>query len=94
MHQLCVLLGYGADAICPYLVYESIGLVIALGLLEDPMTEEEIFENYMAACARGISKVMAKMGISTLQSYKVGQMFIIIILLSMPVPATKVSNAT
>ena len=71
VHQLCVLLGYGADAICPYLVYESIGLVISLGLLEKPMTEEEIFENYMAACARGISKVMAKMGISTLQSYKV-----------------------
>ena len=66
-----MLLGYGADAICPYLVYESIGLVISLGLLENPMTEEQIFENYMAACARGISKVMAKMGISTLQSYKV-----------------------
>ncbi|XP_067951479.1 uncharacterized protein [Watersipora subatra] len=75
IHQLCILLGYGADAICPYLVYESIGLVISLGLLENPMTEEEIFENYMAACARGISKVMAKMGISTLQSYKGAQIF-------------------
>jgi len=66
-----VLLGYGADAICPYLVYESVGLVISLGLLDTPMTEGEIFENYRSACARGISKVMAKMGISTLQSYKV-----------------------
>lgn len=39
------------------------------------MDDREIYENYVAASARGISKVMAKMGISTLQSYKGAQIF-------------------
>ena len=71
IHDLCTLLGYGADAICPYLVFETLAKLRAQNLLDPPLTDEQIFENYVAACARGISKVMAKMGISTLHSYKV-----------------------
>ncbi|XP_078001454.1 uncharacterized protein LOC144453955 [Glandiceps talaboti] len=75
VHHLCVLLGYGADGICPYLVFESIASLRQHGLLDPPLSDDEIADNYIAASERGISKVMAKMGISTLQSYKGAQIF-------------------
>ncbi|XP_060602982.1 uncharacterized protein LOC132756035 [Ruditapes philippinarum] len=75
VHHMCTLLGYGADAICPYLVFETIARLRQQRLLDPPLPDEEIFMNYRAACARGISKVMAKMGISTLHSYKGAQIF-------------------
>ena len=71
VHDLCVLLGYGADAICPYLVFEMLNMLRKEGKLGEPLTHQDIYLNYVAAVARGISKVMAKMGISTLHSYKV-----------------------
>lgn len=43
---------------------------IPLGLLDPPLSDKDIVENYTAAVAKGIAKVMAKMGISTLHSYK------------------------
>lgn len=75
VHDLCCLLGYGADAICPYLVFETLSSMRHKGILEPPMEDKEIFNNYVSAAARGISKVMAKMGISTLHSYKGAQIF-------------------
>ncbi|KAK6187782.1 hypothetical protein SNE40_005732 [Patella caerulea] len=75
VHHFCTLLGYGADAICPYLVFETIRRLREQNLLDPPLADEEIYMNYRAACARGISKVMAKMGISTLHSYKGAQIF-------------------
>ncbi|KAG0429816.1 hypothetical protein HPB47_023269, partial [Ixodes persulcatus] len=75
VHHMCVLLGYGADAICPYLVFEMVALLRNDGLLNPPLSDEEIFKNYVAAMERGIAKVMAKMGISTLHSYKGAQIF-------------------
>ncbi len=75
VHQLCVLLGYGADAICPYLLFETIRNLNERGLLNTGFSNEKIFENYTNAVQKGISKVMAKMGISTLQSYKGAQIF-------------------
>ncbi|KAG1666594.1 putative glutamate synthase [NADPH] [Nymphon striatum] len=75
VHHICVLLGYGADAICPYLALETVANLREEGVINPPLTDEEIFENYAAAMCRGISKVMAKMGISTLQSYKGAQIF-------------------
>ena len=71
VHDFCLLLGYGADGICPYLVFEMLANMRHHGVLEPPMSDHEIYVSYVAACARGIAKVMAKMGISTLQSYKV-----------------------
>ena len=71
VHDFCLLLGYGADAICPYLVFETLSALRHQGKLNPPLSDQEIFYNYVAAVARGISKVMAKMGISTLHSYKV-----------------------
>ncbi|KAJ8315661.1 hypothetical protein KUTeg_007811 [Tegillarca granosa] len=75
VHHICTLLGYGADALCPYLVFETISRLREKKLLDPPLADEEIYMNYRAACARGISKVMAKMGISTLHSYKGAQIF-------------------
>ncbi|XP_025204305.1 putative glutamate synthase [NADPH] isoform X1 [Melanaphis sacchari] len=75
VHQMCVLLGYGADGICPYLVFEMAKSLRAEGVLDSSFTDKILFENYCEAMERGISKVMAKMGISTLQSYKGAQIF-------------------
>lgn len=73
VHHVCVLLGYGADAICPYLVFETLAALRAEAKLQ--LSDREIYTRYVAAMERGISKVMAKMGISTLQSYKGAQIF-------------------
>ncbi|XP_023287583.1 putative glutamate synthase [NADPH] isoform X4 [Orussus abietinus] len=75
VHHMCVLLSYGADAICPYLVFETAMNLRADGVLDQSLTDEIMFANYCEAMERGISKVMAKMGISTLQSYKGAQIF-------------------
>ncbi|XP_072396623.1 uncharacterized protein [Diabrotica undecimpunctata] len=75
VHHICVLLGYGADVICPYLALELASSLRDQGVLDTNLTDEIIFQNYAQAMSTGISKVMAKMGISTLQSYKGAQIF-------------------
>lgn len=71
VHDFCLLLGFGADAICPYLVYETLNALRRQHKLDPPLEDSEIISNYVLATANGIAKVMAKMGISTLHSYKV-----------------------
>ena len=73
VHHMCVLLGYGADAICPYLIFDAAERLRDEGVIHQ--SDEDIFRSYVAAMENGISKVMAKMGISTLQSYKGAQIF-------------------
>ncbi|PSN33244.1 hypothetical protein C0J52_22643 [Blattella germanica] len=75
VHHMCVLLGYGADAICPYLVFEISQALKSEGVLDSSYTDEMLYTNYSDAMERGLQKVMAKMGISTLQSYKGAQIF-------------------
>ena len=75
VHHVCVLLGYGADAICPYLVFEMAGALRDDGVLDSSLDDAAIYQAYSYAIETGISKVMAKMGISTLQSYKGAQIF-------------------
>ncbi|PNF31497.1 Glutamate synthase [NADH], amyloplastic [Cryptotermes secundus] len=75
VHNMCVLLGYGADAICPYLVFEISQALRNEGVLDASFTDDVLYKNYSDAMERGIAKVMAKMGISTLQSYKGAQIF-------------------
>lgn len=75
VHHICVLLGYGADAICPYLALELASSLRDQGIIDCNYTDEMIFNSYSQAMQTGISKVMAKMGISTLQSYKGAQIF-------------------
>lgn len=75
VHHMCVLVGYGADAICPYLAMECILKMNREGLIRKPLSSEQLMDNYMHSCDGGILKVMSKMGISTLQSYKGAQIF-------------------
>jgi len=75
VHHFCVLLGYGADAVCPYLVFDLIRKLEREGLLKNNVTCDKAFQNFTKASSDGILKVMSKMGISTLQSYKGSQTF-------------------
>ena len=74
VHHHCLLVGYGADAINPYLAFESLWQASRDGLLEG-MDDNKIVMGYRKAVAKGMLKVMAKMGISTLASYKGAQIF-------------------
>jgi glutamate synthase (NADPH/NADH) len=67
--------GYGADAICPYLAYEALFAMHETGKLPSSLTREDLVARYIKAVGVGILKVMAKMGISTLASYKGAQIF-------------------
>ena len=75
VHHHCLLIGYGADGINPYLAFESLWQASRDGLMEDGMDDDKIVAAYRKGVAKGMLKVMAKMGISTLQSYKGAQIF-------------------
>ena len=75
VHHHCLLTGYGADAINPYLAWEAIRQTREDGLLSDEWTDDRIIAAYRKGVAKGMLKVMGKMGISTLQSYKGAQIF-------------------
>ncbi len=75
VHHFCLLVGYGADAINPYMAFEALWELQDEGELEGDWTHEQITAAYRKATKQGILKVMAKMGISTLQSYKGAQIF-------------------
>jgi glutamate synthase (NADPH) large chain len=77
VHHHCLLVGYGADAINPYLAFEALWKASREGLLpgEKYDSDDKIVSAYRKAVAKGMLKVMAKMGISTLQSYKGAQIF-------------------
>lgn len=74
IHHLCCLIGYGAGAVNPYLALSSAASMAEEGILEaiDPATARRRF---IKAAEKGILKVMSKMGISTLQSYRGAQIF-------------------
>ncbi|MDD5495574.1 MAG: glutamate synthase large subunit [Candidatus Omnitrophica bacterium] len=73
VHHFALLFGYGADCINPYLAYEALGYLVREKELE--MDYEKALENYRKALESGILKVLSKMGISTLQSYRGAQIF-------------------
>lgn len=75
VHHLCLLTGYGADAINPYLAFEALWQRQDDGELPGDWTHDQITAAYRKATKQGMLKVMAKMGISTLQSYKGAQIF-------------------
>lgn len=72
-HQFAVLLGFGATAIYPYLVYETLGSLVETGTVE--LTLREIIANYRKGIEKGLLKIMSKMGISTISSYRCSQLF-------------------
>lgn len=68
---------YGADGVAPYMAYEAIAKMNAEGLVsakaKEDYSDADLFKEYRKSVAKGILKVMSKMGISTLQSYKGAQ---------------------
>ncbi|WP_010290143.1 glutamate synthase large subunit [Kurthia massiliensis] len=73
VHHHATLIGFGVDAINPYLVYATLQQAITDGHLQ--FSYEEAVKRYNYASAQGVVKVMSKMGISTIQSYRGAQIF-------------------
>jgi glutamate synthase (ferredoxin) len=74
VHHMCLLIGYGAGAVNPWAAFETLDDMIREGLLSG-LDHKKAVRNYIKALNKGILKVMAKMGISTLQSYCGAQIF-------------------
>src|SRR3989440_141921 len=73
VHHFALLMGYGASAVNPYLAIETVHDQVEQGLIPGPPAEAE--KRYLKAAAKGIVKVISKMGISTVQSYHGAQVF-------------------
>ncbi|MFS0656243.1 glutamate synthase large subunit [Bacillus sp. 179-C3.3 HS] len=73
VHHFAALIGYGADAIYPYLVYETYKQLIADKTIS--MSFDEAVTKYSKSVTEGVVKVMSKVGISTVQSYRGAQIF-------------------
>src|SRR5215470_14230962 len=74
MH-FCLLIGYGASAVNPYLAIETLESMATSDLLPEGITFEKALKNYVKSINKGLLKVASKMGISTLQSYRGAQVF-------------------
>ena len=74
VHHFCLLIGYGAQAINPYMAFESLHDMVREGMLQE-YSYEEAEERYVYGAIKGVIKVMAKMGISTIKSYRGAQIF-------------------
>ncbi len=72
MHA-ALLLGYGASALCPYMTYAILDDLVKKGKIQENYATAE--DNYIKAVKKGLLKIMAKMGISTIRSYRGAQIF-------------------
>ncbi len=75
IHHFCCLAGYGAEAINPYLAFDTLLDLHARGELPDEVDAQEVVKRYIKSVGKGVLKVMSKMGISTYQSYCGAQIF-------------------
>ena len=76
VHHFCCLFGYGAGAVAPYLALETIDFLCKNGNID--AAPEKAIAKFVKAAGKGVLKVLAKMGISTLQSYRGAQIFEIV----------------
>ncbi len=74
VHHFALLIGYGCSAINPYLAFETLDDMIREGLLLK-LDHQTAIRKYIKAAVKGVVKTMAKMGISTIQSYRGAQIF-------------------
>jgi glutamate synthase domain-containing protein 2/glutamate synthase domain-containing protein 1/glutamate synthase domain-containing protein 3 len=75
VHQIACLIGYGASAVCPYVAYATIQELLEKGQLGETATYEKMVRNYKVAIEKGLLKIMSKMGISVVDSYRGAQIF-------------------
>ncbi len=74
VHHMALLIGYGVSAINPYMAFETLKDMIDQDILTD-IGYETAEKNYIKSLAKGVVKIMSKMGISTVQSYQGSQIF-------------------
>ncbi|NBC07338.1 MAG: glutamate synthase large subunit [Bacteroidetes bacterium] len=74
-HHFATLIGYGASAINPYMVYASIAHLQKRGIFGPDQSLDALMATYNKAVGKGLLKIMSKIGISTLQSYQGAQIF-------------------
>ena len=75
VHHFALLIGYGAGAVNPYLALDTLPRLKEEGFVDRGMDEHTAHKNYLKAIKKGVVKVMSKMGISTVQSYRGAQIF-------------------
>ncbi|MEU9604174.1 glutamate synthase large subunit [Streptomyces sp. NPDC048057] len=75
VHHVALLIGYGAAAVNPYLAMESVEDLVRAGTFIDGIESEQAIRNLIYALGKGVLKVMSKMGISTVASYRGAQVF-------------------
>ncbi|WP_256105749.1 glutamate synthase large subunit [Streptomyces sp. ODS05-4] len=75
VHHVALLIGYGAAAVNPYLAMESVEDLVRAGTFIEGVTAEKAIRNLIYALGKGVLKVMSKMGISTVASYRGAQVF-------------------
>lgn len=75
IHHFATLVGYGANAINPYLAFETIEDMRRERMLKEGLSKEDAISNYITAINKGLYKIMSKMGISTIRSYTGAQIF-------------------
>jgi len=75
VHHIATLIGFGVNAVNPWMAFDLVSEIAAAGETSKPVMPEEARENYKKAIGAGLLKVMAKMGISTLLSYRGAQLF-------------------
>ncbi|RXZ81459.1 glutamate synthase large subunit [Paenibacillaceae bacterium] len=74
VHHYALLLGYGVSAVNPYLAFETLDDMISQGMLQG-ISHDKAVKNYIKAATKGVVKILSKMGISTIQSYRGAQIF-------------------
>lgn len=74
VHHFALLLGYGVNAVNPYLAFETLDDLIRQGMLRN-ISHDKAVKNYIKAATKGVVKILSKMGISTIQSYRGAQIF-------------------
>jgi len=74
MH-FALLIGYGANAVCPYVAFSTVRNLAEAGLLEKSLSAGEALDAYIKAVKKGLLKTLSKMGISTIKSYLGAQIF-------------------
>ncbi|MFS0723920.1 glutamate synthase large subunit [Paenibacillus sp. 1P07SE] len=74
VHHYALLLGYGVSAVNPYLAFESLDDMIRENMLTN-ISHDKAVRNYIKAATKGVVKILSKMGISTIQSYRGAQIF-------------------
>ncbi|MCP4296461.1 MAG: glutamate synthase subunit alpha, partial [Proteobacteria bacterium] len=75
VHHFATLISFGASAINPYLVFETLSDLQARGYINEKLTLSHAIDHYILAVKKGLLKVMSKMGVSTIRSYRGSKMY-------------------